>query len=39
MKTSYKRGIKMKYCWCNLCGKYEENHDDKECPEPDWEYS
>ena len=28
----------MNHCWCNLCGKYEENHDYEKCPEPDWEY-
>ena len=28
-------GIMSKYCWCNNCGKYEENCI---CEEPDYEY-
>jgi len=28
----------MKYCWCTICGKYEEDHNDKNCSNPDWEY-
>jgi len=28
----------MKYCYCLLCGKYEENHNYKKCLNPDWDY-